>query len=143
MGAHLTFGKDMKKPFKLLIRLVAVCALIGAVMVGYDVIRLAHGYHDTNIISTGPFASRFPTLYPDHKKEIEDWFHDVIPPGTKREKAREILSKSFTTDLTSGRLIVIDEDKSLAGISSTSVKLYFDTRGMLESVEIKQQYVYL
>jgi hypothetical protein len=141
-----SLGIIMKKPLKLVLRLLAALAIIAIIVVGLKVRRIWNGYHDTKIIANGPFASRFPSLYPDypeHKKEMERWFLDEIPPGTPREEARRVLGKSFTVDLTSGRLIVIDEVGTAAGGSTTSVRLHFDERGKLVSVEVEQQWAYL
>jgi hypothetical protein len=77
------------------------------------------------------------------EKKIEQWFLEAIPVGTTREEARKILLQSFTTDLTSGRMTKIDEVGSIAGGSSISVRLHFDNRGRLESVEVDQESAYL
>ena len=136
----------MKKPLKIGLGLIAAVAVISIVVVGLEVRRIWNGYHDTEIISGGPFATRFPSLYPDspeRKKEIEQWFLNETPPGTARVEARSILSKSFTVDLTSGKKSVIDEVGSAAGGSTTSVRLHFDELGRLKSVEVEQYWAYL
>jgi hypothetical protein len=126
--------------------LIAVFLLLGVLWIGYAFYRLEHGYHETRIIVGGPFVSQFPHLDPNaptQKKEIESWFLKVIPPGTPGRQAREILRKSFTADLTTGRWVTIEEDACLAGGSFTKVKLHFNARGEFESVEVNQLASYL
>lgn len=136
----------MKKTLKFMLRLFAALAIIALVVVALKVRRIWKGYHDTKIIAHGPFASRFPSLYPDtpeNKKEMERWFLNEVPPGTLREEARMVLGKSFTVDMTSGKIIVIDEVGSTAGGSTTSVRLCFDENGRLKTVEVEQHWAYL
>lgn len=132
----------MKKPFKVTLRLIAAAALVALVVFGAKTYKLWHGYHETKIIASGPFAAHFPALR-DHKSDMERWFLDEVPPGTTRDKAKTILSKSFSADLSSGQMIVIDESGSMSGGASTSVRLHFDEQGRFKSVEILQQSVYL
>jgi hypothetical protein len=133
----------MKKQFNVMLRLMAAAALIVLVVFGAKTYKIFHGYHETKIITNGPFASRFPAPRPKDKSEIERWFLEQVPLGTSREKAKVILSKSFSADLSSGKMIVIDESGSISGGSSTSVRLHFDKQGYFKAVEIKQHSAYL
>ena len=100
-----------------------------------------HSYRrSSHIKATGPFASRFPDLYPDQEEAIREWFLDTLPVGISRRDARAVLSKSFSKDLTRRRAVVIDKIRSLVGGGSTSVTLVFDRGGRFESVEIEQQW---
>lgn len=136
----------MKRPIRITLWLIAASALIAIVVVGLEARRVWKGYHDTIIITGGPFDSQFPSLYPntpEKKQEMERWFLNVIPQGTPREEARRSLSGSFSSDLTTGKKTVIDESGSIAGGESTSVTILFDSRGRVRSVEVNQHWVYL
>jgi hypothetical protein len=136
----------MKKPIKIVLWLIAACSMIAIMIVGLEVRRIWNGYHDTIVIADSSFGSRFPDLYPDTpemKKEIEQWFFDAIPPGTTRDEAKSVLSKSFESDLTSGKMTVVDEVGSAAGGSSTSIRIHFDERGRVKSVEVEQHIAYM
>jgi hypothetical protein len=133
----------MKKQFKVVLRLMIVAALTALVLFGAKACKIIRGYHETKVIANGPFAARFPAPRPKDKSEIERWFLEQVPLGTPREKAKVILSKSFSADLSSGKMIVIDESGSISGGSSTSVRLHFDKQGYFKAVEIKQHSAYL
>jgi hypothetical protein len=136
----------MKKPIRIALWLIAAGAMVAIVVVGLESRRVLKGYHDTIIITGGPFDSQFSSLYPDtpeKKQEMERWFLNVIPQGTPREEARRILSGSFSSDLTSGKKTVIDESGNSAGGESTSVTIHFDNQGRVRTVEVNQHWAYL
>lgn len=130
----------MRKPPKVTLYVIAALAVTAVVLVGRAVHKSWEGWYESKIVMNGPFASCLPSLYPDHRKDIKAWFLNEIPIGTPREKAKGILAKSFSVDLTTGRWIEICATGSLAGGSSTTVQLHFDRRGNFLGVEIKQYY---
>jgi hypothetical protein len=136
----------MKKTIRIALWLIAAGTMMAIVVVGLEARRVLKGYHDTIIISGGSFDSQFASLYtdtPEKKHKMEQWLLNVIPQGTPREEARRILSRSFSSDLTSGKKTVIDESGSGAGGESTSVTIHFDNQGRVRSVEVNQHRAYL
>lgn len=126
--------------------MIAAGAMITIVVVSLETRRVWRGYHNTIIITGGPFDSQFSSLYPDtpeKKQEMERWFLNVIPQGTPREEARRILNRSFSSDLTSGKKTVIDESGNSVGSEFTSVTIHFDNQGRVRSVEVNQHWAYL
>ena len=136
----------MKKRLSIILWLIAAGGIIAIFLTFLQFQRLSNGYHDTIIVTNGPFHSQIPSLYPDtreKKEEIERWFLHAIPPGTPRDEARRVLSKSFSSDLTSGKEISIDRYGDLSGGASTSVTIHFDGQGRVRSVEVKQHWSFL
>jgi hypothetical protein len=133
----------MKTSLKIALVLLTALTLTSIVVVGQAFNRSRHGWHDSSIIADGPFATRSLSLFPHDKSGIERWFLAELPLGTPRESARDILRKSFSVDLTTGRMVQICASGSLAGGGSTSVQLHFDRRGCFQGVTVTSQYEYL
>ena len=95
------------------------------------------------IIKNGPFDRSFSDgIYPYKEETIGRLFRSVLPVGTTRERVQRILSSSFSVDLTSRRMVVIERESGWAGGQSTEVLLRFE-EGKFRDVVIRQHWVYL
>jgi hypothetical protein len=122
--------------------------IVGGLLVGVGLAIYAWvwSHRDVSfILPTGPFARHFEQgMYPNHAKDIEEWFAGVLPHGTSKEAAKRILAASFSVDLTSGRWTVVHRSSLfMAGGCSTRVILRFDKDGGFEEVHVDQQWAYL
>ena len=101
----------------------------------------------SHIRSKGPFAEAFRDLYggspgsmTEYRSEkLEIWFRSILPGGTNRVQCRNILSRSFSVDLTTGDFVAIDRMNAFpAGGEDTKVRLIFDSDGRFQDVEVRQ-----
>ena len=131
----------------LVIAIAAVMAfvLIFAVMWGRQ-------FEMSKVRANGEFAKRFSDLYGEgpgsmsnyQSARLESWFRSSLPVGTDRAMCRNILSKSFTVDMTTGAFIVIDRMSIFpAGGQDTKVRLIFDGNNRFQDVEVRQNNVWV
>jgi len=101
----------------------------------------------SHIRPKGPFSETIRDLYGEapgsmteyRSERLETWFRSMLPIGTDRARCRNILSKSFSVDLTTGDFVVIDRMSVFpAGGQDTKVRLIFDRDGRFQDVEVRQ-----
>lgn len=120
-----------------------IIASLGILIISVVTVFIWSNRDINRIIKDGPFDRSFSGgIYPYKEEAIGSWFRSVLPVDTTRERAQSILSPSFSVDLTSGKMVVIERESGWAGGQSTEVLLRFE-EGKFRDVVIRQQWAYL